>query len=66
MRTFDALALLEGQGCSNHGCVISPPKGMGTNGQCKCLWDLRSNFKLRVRVEAVLRAIQDDKIGVTP
>ena len=23
-------------GCSNHGCQIGPPKGMGTNAICKC------------------------------
>ncbi len=23
-------------GCSNHGCMIEPPKGMGTNSSCKC------------------------------
>lgn len=23
-------------GCSNHGCVINPPKGMGTNSSCMC------------------------------
>lgn len=26
-------------GCLNHGCVINPPKGMGTNGPCHCLAD---------------------------
>ena len=24
-------------GCSNHGCYIEKPKGMGTNGRCNCL-----------------------------
>lgn len=24
-------------GCGNHNCVIEKPKGMGTNGSCKCL-----------------------------
>ncbi len=23
-------------GCGNHGCIINPPKGMGTNMSCKC------------------------------
>jgi hypothetical protein len=28
------------QGCSNHGCMVrGQQKGMGTNGQCKCLVD---------------------------
>jgi hypothetical protein len=27
-------------GCSNHGCIVrGAQKGMGTNGQCKCLVD---------------------------
>lgn len=24
-------------GCSNHGCIIREPQGMGTNGICGCL-----------------------------
>lgn len=24
-------------GCSNHGCRINPPKGMGTNATCQCI-----------------------------
>lgn len=23
-------------GCGNHGCVINPPKGQGTNCSCRC------------------------------
>ena len=23
-------------GCGNHGCIINPPKGMGTNSTCQC------------------------------
>lgn len=23
-------------GCGNHGCIINPPKGQGTNMICKC------------------------------
>lgn len=23
-------------GCTNHGCRIEPPKGMGTNSTCHC------------------------------
>jgi hypothetical protein len=23
-------------GCGNHGCVIKPPAGMGTNAICRC------------------------------
>lgn len=24
-------------GCTNHGCFIEKPQGMGTNGACHCL-----------------------------
>ena len=24
-------------GCSDHNCVVAPPRGMGTNGGCRCL-----------------------------
>lgn len=24
-------------GCTNHGCIISPKKIIGTNGSCSCL-----------------------------
>lgn len=37
--------LSEATGCSNHGCVIYKPKGMGTNGGCNC-----SASKLRAYV----------------
>jgi hypothetical protein len=34
-------ALFKGfTGCSNHNCIIRKPEGMGTNGSCKCLFDL--------------------------
>jgi len=23
-------------GCGNHGCVIRPPHGLGTNASCRC------------------------------
>ena len=23
-------------GCGNHGCIIKPPTGMGTNAMCQC------------------------------
>ena len=23
-------------GCGNHGCVINPPKDIGTNASCQC------------------------------
>lgn len=24
------------RGCGNHGCVIKPPQGIGTNASCQC------------------------------
>ena len=27
-------------GCSNHGCIIEKPRGMGTNGSCQCLLNM--------------------------
>ncbi|WNA15883.1 hypothetical protein XaC1_240 [Xanthomonas phage XaC1] len=24
-------------GCSNHGCILKRPVGMGTNGTCNCI-----------------------------
>ena len=26
----------DGPACTDHGCVIRKPKGMGTNGGCRC------------------------------
>lgn len=23
-------------GCGDHSCIVAPPKGMGTNGGCRC------------------------------
>ena len=35
-KSLDRLALKAKFGCGNHGCVILPPKGMGTNSSCTC------------------------------
>lgn len=47
---FDA-AMKDLGGCSNHGCMINPPMGMGTNGACKCLNDphMARRFAVEVR-----------------
>jgi hypothetical protein len=45
------------QGCSNHGCIVrGQQKGMGTNGQCKCLVDAsRSQLQmLQGRLQLIL------------
>ena len=38
---------LELEGCGNHGCRISPPKGMGGNGRCMC-GDVRMQRNIHV------------------
>ena len=30
--------------CSDHGCVFGKPKGMGTNGGCHCLSEVREPY----------------------
>jgi len=37
-------------GCSDHGCVYGGPKGMGTNGGCKCLHGLPLKAGAQLRV----------------
>ena len=48
-------------GCSNHGCFISPPKGMGTNGICHCLDPLgrENSLILRTKITAKNHAIAE-------
>lgn len=42
MEKFDVQSELESissllvNGCRNHGCVVMKPRGMATNGQCRC------------------------------
>jgi len=35
-------------GCSNHGCFINTPNGMGTNSMCHCLDPLKNEDRLAV------------------
>jgi len=44
-------------GCGDHSCVFGPPKGMGTNGGCRCLKDIRPTEK-RIRVERDIRSLR--------
>lgn len=46
-------------GCADHGCVVCPPDGMGTNGGCRCpdvvlrrmiRWQAREIAKLRAEL----------------
>src|SRR3972149_4019061 len=42
-------AISESEGCSSHACLISPPKGMGTNsGKCYC-----SQEKVRRHIQSI-------------
>ena len=31
------MSALDGIGCGDHSCVVRRPRGMGTNGGCRCL-----------------------------
>lgn len=33
---FELLLRKSLHGCGNHSCVIKKPRGMGTNGPCRC------------------------------
>ena len=33
-------------GCGDHSCVFGPPKGMGTNGGCRCFLDVQRACRL--------------------
>lgn len=53
----DAVALLDGQGCTNGSCVIERPTGMHTNGRCNCLRHrMEEEPRLRMAVGQVLLA----------
>jgi len=36
-------------GCMDGACIIQRPKGMHTNGGCKCLSELHIRFRPRIR-----------------
>ncbi len=44
-------------GCSDHGCLIRPPGGMGTNGGCHCLTDIQDP-DTRVHIRRVLMLLR--------
>lgn len=51
---FERLASQMWTGCGNHGCVINPPKGMGTNAGCKC-----EGYQFKREINWILREIPD-------
>jgi len=50
-------------GCGNHGCVVAKPKGMGTNGPCRCLpRELPISDRIRLRrVLQILRTLAGEE-----
>lgn len=53
-------------GCDDHGCLVRPAQGMGTNGGCRCpeavlrrmiQWQAREIAKLRAKIEEGRAAI---------
>ena len=44
------------QACTDHGCIYGHPGGMGTNGGCKCLYELP--LDKRRRAEQNIRALR--------
>lgn len=55
-------------GCGSHGCVISPPKGLGTNMICKChnhprfpAWSVMQIQRLRKEVERLTEMLEGVK-----
>lgn len=48
--------------CSNHGCVIKPPVGMGTNGTCHCMSNL-SRVQLTI-LQSRIQSIANVEIDI--
>ena len=48
-------------GCSNHGCVIEPVVGMGTNAICKCVDEFAETRSGRARLRQLLAERQQWK-----
>ena len=36
-------------GCQSHSCYLEKPKGMGTNGPCRCLYGLSKSQQMKVK-----------------
>ena len=65
--TAERLAEIEAQldelACSDHGCVVSKPKGMGTNGGCRCIpRESTPDGRGRIRKVLTLRQQQADAL----
>lgn len=49
------------KGCTDHGCIFGHPGGMGTNGGCACLRDIRpagERLRLLRNVHLLVKAIE--------
>lgn len=44
-------------GCTDHGCLFGHPGGMGTNGGCECVKELRPTW-LRLKVMKNVRLLR--------
>ena len=42
-------------GCGDGGCLVMPPKGMHTNGGCRCMWD---KYKAQKTVHAYMAFVR--------
>jgi hypothetical protein len=55
-------------GCGDHGCVVQKPKGMGTNGGCRCfdntkLYNLFVKYKYgHEKLERELTALRSEQM----
>lgn len=53
-------------GCTDHGCIFGHPGGMGTNGGCACLKEvrpasMRRKYERNVRLlRAEIRRLRDE------
>lgn len=46
IKSLKALTQQLERGCTNHGCVINPPRGLGTNAICQCKpWNIARRLK---------------------
>lgn len=48
-------------GCGDHSCVVAPPRGMGTNGGCRC--DERDLRRAVLSLRNQLTALNAEKVS---
>ena len=56
------------KGCSSNSCAVTPPKGVGTNGPCRCrVSDYRGQSLIRslqAEIERYRKAMKDSADGI--